>query len=197
MDGVSARKRGAMSELRRQRVRLEISREASRLFWEQGVAATTGAQIAAAVGLSTRTIWRHFRSKESCAEPIVLRGVRREMSLLRSWPRHLSLEEHLTAELREYARGATRADHVDDALAIRMAVLATTEPATRTAWLMACDQEQRNMVEIIALRARVPTDDLRVRLHAAAAAAVVRALTEAIGTALLSGADPWEFAAGS
>lgn len=193
-DGASDRRRGGTSELRRQRVRLDISREASRLFWKQGLAATTGAQIAAAAGLSTRTVWRHFRSKESCAEPIVVRGVRREMAMLRSWPPHRSLDEHLAIEVREYARGATRTDHVDDALAIRMAVLATTEPAIRTAWLMACDQEQRNMVEIIALRAGAPTDDLRVRLHAAAAAAVLRTLTETIGTALLSGTDPREFA---
>ncbi|MBU6536459.1 TetR/AcrR family transcriptional regulator [Streptomyces sp. NPDC057245] len=194
MDDVPAPARGATSELRRQRVRLAISREASRLFWEQGVAATTGAQIAAAAGLSTRTVWRHFRSKESCAEPIVERGVRREMSLLRSWPSHLSLEEHLTAELREYERGATPTDRVDDALAIRMAVLATTEPALRTAWLMACDQEQRSLADRIALRARVPADDLRVRLDAAGAAAVVRALTEAAATALLSGTGPGELA---
>ncbi|MYU16484.1 TetR family transcriptional regulator, partial [Streptomyces sp. SID8361] len=52
-----------MSEQRRLRLRLEISREAARLFWEQGVAATSVDQIAATVGLSTRTIWRHFRSK--------------------------------------------------------------------------------------------------------------------------------------
>ncbi|CAL9515309.1 TetR/AcrR family transcriptional regulator [Streptomyces sp. enrichment culture] len=192
MDDVSARARGTTSELRRQRVRLAISREASRLFWEQGVAATTGAQIAAAAGLSTRTLWRHFRSKESCAEPIVERGVRREMSMPCSWPRHLTLEEHLIAELREYERGATRTDHEDDALAIRMAVLATREPAIRTAWLMACDQEQRNTADIIALHARLPADDLHVRLHAAAAAAVVRTLTEVIATALLPGAAPGE-----
>ncbi|WP_413801194.1 helix-turn-helix domain-containing protein [Streptomyces iranensis] len=50
------------------------------MFWAQGVDATSGDQIAEAVGLSTRTIWRHFRSKESCAEPIVMRGVEWEMA---------------------------------------------------------------------------------------------------------------------
>jgi len=52
------RKSGGMSEQRQQRIRLEISREAARLFWEQGVAATTGEQIAEAVGLSVRAVWR-------------------------------------------------------------------------------------------------------------------------------------------
>lgn len=46
-----------MSEQRRARLRLEISREASRVFWEQGV--------------------------------VTLLGV------LRRWPRHSSLEDHL------------------------------------------------------------------------------------------------------
>ncbi|MBQ1162338.1 helix-turn-helix transcriptional regulator, partial [Streptomyces sp. A73] len=83
-----------MSEQRRHRLRLEISREASRLFWERGVAGTSGDRIAEAVGLSTRTVWRHFRSKESCAEPIVAQSVAWELAVLRSWPPHLSLEEH-------------------------------------------------------------------------------------------------------
>ncbi|MFE9687071.1 helix-turn-helix domain-containing protein [Streptomyces sp. NPDC006285] len=51
-----------MNEQRRRRIRLEVSREATRLFWKQGVDATTGEQIAEAVGLSVRTIWRHFRT---------------------------------------------------------------------------------------------------------------------------------------
>jgi len=45
------RSRGGMSEQRRRRVRLEISREAARLFWAQGVDGTSGDQIAEAVGL--------------------------------------------------------------------------------------------------------------------------------------------------
>ncbi|SCG02442.1 transcriptional regulator, TetR family, partial [Streptomyces sp. MnatMP-M27] len=60
---MASNKRSGMSEHRRHRLRLEISREAARLFWEHGVDGTSGDQIAEAVGLSTRTIWRHFRSK--------------------------------------------------------------------------------------------------------------------------------------
>jgi AcrR family transcriptional regulator len=51
--------------------RLRVSRHACELFWERGVAATTGDDIAAAAGLSTRTIWRYFRTKESCVEPVL------------------------------------------------------------------------------------------------------------------------------
>ena len=39
--------RGGMSDQRHHRLRLDVSREASRLFWAQGVDATSGDQIAA------------------------------------------------------------------------------------------------------------------------------------------------------
>jgi hypothetical protein len=58
-DTTSDRRPRGMSEQRQQRIRLEISREAARLFWEQGVAATSGEQIANAVGISVRTLWRY------------------------------------------------------------------------------------------------------------------------------------------
>lgn len=188
-----ARGRGA-DAARRDRLRMDISREACRLFWEQGVDATTGDRIARAVGVSTRTLWRHFRNKESCAEPIVTRGAAWETAVLRRWPPHLSLEVHLAAEARRYARAATDLDRLDDLLATRMAVLAATEPAVRTAWLMARDQARRELAEAIAHRTRRPPDDLQVLLYAAAASASVRVLHETVGAALLTGADPEDFA---
>ena len=184
---------GGMSDQRRHRLRLEVSREASRLFWAQGVDATSGDQIAEAVGLSTRTIWRHFRSKESCAEPIVMRGVEWEMSTLRSWPPQLSLEVHFAAESNKFGREASDVERMDTELAIKMIRLADTEPAIRTAWLMACDQVEREMAEIIAGRLGLPAEDLDVRLHAAAASAALRVLNEHIGAAILEGTDPRDF----
>ncbi len=192
--GSSKRVGGGMSEQRRHRLRLEISREAARLFWEQGVDATSGDQIAETVGLSTRTIWRHFRSKESCAEPIVTQGVEWEMSALRSWPPALSLEEHFAAESARYDREAGPVEVADNRLAMQMILLAEKEPALRTAWLMACDQVEREMAVIIAGRLELPADDLRVRLHAAAASAALRVINEDIGAAVLEGADARTFA---
>lgn len=182
-----------MSEQRRERLRLEISREAARLFWEQGVAATSGDQIAEAVGLSTRTIWRHFRSKESCAEPVVMRGVATLMSVLGAWPRTSSLEDHLTGELSRFRHEPPPVDLADEMLGVKMIRLADSEPALRTAWLMACDRTEQQMRTIIADRLRRPESDVEVRMHAAAAAAVVRVLDEHIGAALLAGAGRGEF----
>ncbi|MFS8198416.1 TetR/AcrR family transcriptional regulator [Streptomyces sp. CWNU-52B] len=183
-----------MSEQRRRRLRLEISREAARLFWEQGVGATSGDRIAEAVGLSTRTVWRHFRTKESCAEPVVMQGVVTLMTVLRGWPRQRSLEDHLAVELAGLHEGTSPVALADEMLAMQMIRLADTEPALRTVWLMACDQAERQMCEIIGDRLGRPADDIEVRMQAAATASVVRVLDEHIGASFLSGADLTEFA---
>lgn len=188
-DDVAAggRGRGGMSEQRRRRVRLEISREAARLFWAQGVDGTSGDQIAEAVGLSTRTIWRHFRSKESCAEPIIAQSVEWELATLRSWPAHRSLEEHFAVEAQRLVSGISPAEQADTVLGIKMIRLADTEPALRTAWLMACDQVEHELAAVIGTRIGLPPDDVRVRLHAASAAAALRVINENVGAGLLAG----------
>ncbi len=181
------RRLGGMSEQRRERVRLEISREAARLFWEHGVAATTGEQIADAVGLSVRTIWRYFRNKESCAEPVLAQDAEEFVAVLRRWPREISLEDHLV----EWAANRPRDPDLQayDLAAIKLIALAETEPALRTAWLMACDRIERELVAIIADRMDREVDDVEVRLHAAAANSVMRVLNEDIGAAVLAGAN--------
>lgn len=176
-----------MSEQRRQRMRLEISREAARLFWEQGVAATTGEQIADAVGISVRTLWRYFRNKESCAEPVLAQDAEEFVAVLQRWPREISLEDHLTAWATERPKDPVTQSY--DQAVIRMAVLADTEPALRSALLMANDHIEREFVEVIADRLRRPTDDLEVRIHAAAAASVLRVISDDISAALMAGAD--------
>ena len=181
-------RKGAMSEQRRERIRLEISREAARLFWEHGVAATSGEQIADAVGMSVRTIWRYFRNKESCAEPVVVQSVDKFMAMLRRWPREISLEDHLIAWQASRPRDPDQQAY--DLAAIRVIVLGETEPALRTAWLMACDQAERELIEIIANRLQRSADDVEVRLHAAAATSVIRVIEEYGSAAVLSGADP-------
>lgn len=68
-------------------------------------------------------------------------------------------------------------------------MLGETEPALRSAWLMACDQLERQLGAIIAGRLRRPVEDVEVRTHAAAATAAIRVVNEAVVPAVLSGAD--------
>ena len=177
-----------MSEKRRERIRLEISREAARLFLEQGVEATTGEQIAEAVGISVRTLWRYFRTKESCAEPVLAQDAEEFVMLLRHWPRDRSLEEHLFAWATKRTKDPDQ--YAYDLAVIRMTVLAEKEPAIRSVWLMVNDHIERELVEIFADRLRRSANDLEVRMHAAAANAVVRVISEDVSTALVAGTDP-------
>jgi AcrR family transcriptional regulator len=186
-DTTNDRKSGGMREQRQQQIRLEISRETARLFWEHGVAATSGEQIANAVGISVRTIWRYFRNKESCAEPVLAQDGEEFMAVLRRWPREVSLENHLV----EWATNRSRDpdQQAYDLAVIRMSVLSEKEPDLRAAWLMTHDRIERELVEIIADRLRRPTDDLEVRLHAAAANAVLRVISEDVSATLMAGVD--------
>lgn len=186
-DAAGVRVPGAMSDRRRERIRLDISREAANLFWQQGVAGTSGEQIADAVGLSVRTLWRYFRNKESCAEPIISRNIDELMEMLRRWPAQLSLEDHLTAQWSERAREPDARRSADDLIAIRMVGLADTEPAIRSAWLMACDRVEQELAVVFAARLRRPVDEAQVRLYAAAAGAVIRVIDEDTSRDLLLG----------
>lgn len=77
--------RPPLTEERRAQIRLEIARAAVDLFVEQGVAATTGEQIGQAVGVSARTVWRYFPSKESCVSPLFTAGIDAIAVCLREW----------------------------------------------------------------------------------------------------------------
>jgi hypothetical protein len=114
--------------------------------------------------------------------------------VLRNWPRDCSLEDHLAVELTRLGHQVPRPVHLaDEMLGIKMIRLAETEPALRTAWLMACYQTEREIQTIISDRLDRPADDLAVRLNAASAAAVMRVMDEHIGAAVLAGADLTEF----
>lgn len=186
-EDTSVHRAGSMSEKRRERIRLEISREAARLFLEQGVEATTGEQIAEAVGMSVRTLWRYFRNKESCAEPVLAQDAEEFVALLRRWPGNRSLEDHLV----EWAANRTQdpAQRAYDLAVIRLTVLAEKEPAIRSVWLMVNDQLERELVEVFAARLGRSANDLEVRMHAAAANAVVRVISENVSAALVAGSE--------
>jgi AcrR family transcriptional regulator len=163
--------------------RLAVSRHACALFWEKGVAATSGDDIAAASGLSTRTIWRYFRSKEACAEPLLAKSVGRFIGVLDRWPPELSLGEHMAADAR--AHPFTDQDLEDEYSAMRIASMTATEPALRTAYLMAHDQMERGFIPVIAKRLGLAEDDLTVRLCAAATTAALRVVDEDVSTAVV------------
>jgi AcrR family transcriptional regulator len=159
--------------------RLRVSRHACELFWERGVAGTTGDDIAAAAGLSTRTIWRYFRTKESCVEPVLALSAKRFIALASRWPDELSLAEHMAADMIE--NPLTERQLADEIASLRIATMSATEPALRTAYLMVHDEMERGFAPVVAKRLRLAEDDLTARLFAAAVTAAFRVVDEDVG----------------
>ena len=94
-DGAARRGRPPATEQARRERRLHISRHAVRLFRDQGVAGTSGRQIAYAAEVSERTLWRLFRTKESCVEPLLSQAVESFEDAVRSCPAGRALGDHL------------------------------------------------------------------------------------------------------
>ena len=168
---------------KQEQARLEVSRHACKLFWERGVSHTTGDDIAAASGLSTRTIWRYFRSKESCVEPLLARSTERFIAVLQRWPHELSLAEHLAVN--SYSHPFSPQDIEDEVSAMRIATMTPTEPALRTAYLMVHDQMEHGFIPVIADRLGLPETDLTVRLSAAAVTGAFRVVDEDVSRAVI------------
>jgi len=162
--------------------RMEISRAAASLFWVDGVAATSGDDIAAAAGVSTRTVWRNFRSKESSVEPILAASAYRFLQSLRDWPHESSLEDHLLGGL---DADLTTAEVVDEVSAMRIIALTVDEPVLRSAWLMVCSEAEREFAPIVATRLGIDPDDPRARLAAATAAAAARLVNETVSISIV------------
>lgn len=185
-DTTTRRGRPPISDARRREQRLAISRQAVRLFREQGVAATSGEQIARAAGVSERTLWRWFRTKESCVEPLLSRATDGFQAVLRSWPSGVDLAEHLRAE---YAFLADPADgDVGDVLAVVR--MTRDEPVLRAVWLVLHERTETAFADVLGERLGLPPDDLGVRLRAATANAALRVATEVAADTVVAPPDP-------
>ncbi|RZT85838.1 TetR family transcriptional regulator [Pseudonocardia sediminis] len=174
--------RPPMSPLRRTRLRLEISRVAVRLFREHGVAGTSGERIAEEVGLSSRTLWRYFRAKEECVEPVLTRSVDSFVESLRHWPADRTLDEHLVGGARDDSEAAA-----DSEAALVVIGLSRDEPALRAVWLVVSERAEAAVAELVAERLGRSPDELAIRVQAAAIAGALRLTSEEFAAALLDG----------
>ena len=165
-----------------------MSRHACALFWAHGVSGTSGDDIASAAGLSTRTVWRYFRTKESCVEPVLAKSLDRFLDVMGRWPEELSLAAHLAADI--VAHPMTPQDVEDEFSAMRIASMTPTEPALRTAYLMVHDDMERGLVPVLAKRLGLPKNDLTVRLSAAAVTGAFRVIDEDVSTAVVVPGTP-------
>ncbi len=164
--------RPSLAERRKAALRFDIANEAVRLFASQGVTGTTGEQIAQAVGVSSRTLWRHFPTKESCVLPLLSAGLEFAVDQLRHWPADTGLLDFLTHSLRVGELPAVAPTILD---LIRMTA---TDPALRAVWLQAHEDALPVLGQLLAQRSGSSADDLRIKVHAATFNGALRAASE-------------------
>lgn len=164
--------RPSLGQRRKSELRLQIARRAVELFTAQGVAATTGEQIARAVGMSSRTLWRHFPAKESCVRPLLAAGLEAATEQLRHWPQETGLLDHVLSSCRDGTLPTAEPAVLD---LIRMT---RTEPALRAVWLQAHDDALPVLADVLAVRSGSHPEDLRIKVHAATVNGALRAAAE-------------------
>jgi AcrR family transcriptional regulator len=167
--------RPPLTEERKAEIRLDIARAAVDLFVTQGVSATTGEQIGQAVGVSARTVWRYFPSKESCVRPLFSAGIDMIVAYLRDWLPGQPLEQLLD---REFTDGHGLGGGPDRATVGALVRLTRTEPDLRAVWLQTYDEAEPVFARALAERAGLPADDLRPTIQAAMFNAALRAAVE-------------------
>jgi AcrR family transcriptional regulator len=166
------RGRPPLSERHREATRLAIAHQAVRLFTEHGVAATSGDDVARAAGVSPRTLWRYFATKESCVRPLLVAGAEALASALREQPPERTLAEALGAV---GAQGLTLGEQQAVVDVVR---LARTEPGIRAVWLQTHLDAEPALAEALGRRLGEDPDGLRPRALAAMVDAALRVAVE-------------------
>jgi AcrR family transcriptional regulator len=140
--------RPPLTERRREATRLEIARAAVELFAERGVENVAASEIAEAVGVSTRTLWRYFPSKEECVAPLLALGVRRLAEQLAEWPAEKPLLEALQRDDWLTDAGPDTAQLVLDLMR-----LTRTEPVLQAVWMRQTFEAHPAVAQVLADRA--------------------------------------------
>ncbi|MDJ1136776.1 TetR family transcriptional regulator [Streptomyces iconiensis] len=173
--------RPTLTERRKAETQWEIARRAAELFSERGAAGVTAEGIAEAAGVSLRTFYRYFRTKEEAVTPLLTGGVRQWLGDLAAAPAELSVEEALEQAVRAALTPAgTHAEAQAEALLSTRGLLRAVpgDPALRSVWLRVHAETEQSLVPVLTALVREGTDPLDVRLTAAAANAAMRLAME-------------------
>jgi AcrR family transcriptional regulator len=165
--------RPPLTERRRAATRLEIANAAIRLFTAKGVAATSAEEIADAAGISVRTLWRYFPTKEACVQPLLAAGIESVARHLRAWPRGGTLLDALG----EPSMWAVE-EGIDPAGALALVRLTRTEPGLHAVWLNTHYAAEPAFAAVLAERTGRGADDVQVKVQAAMINAALRVAVE-------------------
>lgn len=183
--------KASLTERRKAETELQIARVAARLFAEHGAEGTTAETIAEAAGVSLRTFYRYFRTKEDAIWPLLAHGGARWRDLLARTPagtplleavqhaaqQAMTMPDVASGESLEITRGLLRAARSDDAL--------------RAVWYRVNGDSEERLVPILSELAAADADPVHIRLIAAGATDAIRIALElwAATTAETAGPD--------
>ncbi len=162
-----------LTERRKAATQLEIAKAAAVRFAEHGADQVTAESIAAAAGVSLRTFYRYFRTKEDAVGPLLAVGaVTWQAALAASAP-----GDPIAVFPELIARVLTPVDDAErEALRWTHGLLRTAadDPALQTVWHRVNHDSETRLRAIIAELAGEGADPFEVRLLAAAATDAIR-----------------------
>jgi len=166
-DSVTTRRSG-LREATRRAVRAEISNAAMALFMEHGFEETTVEQVAAAVGMSGRSVFRYFATKEDIVVGAIEQVGHDLAAALRSRPSGEPAWEALRRAFDEPLRALEN----DGGIALARSTLLATTPSLRAAQQQKHAQWNDLLAPALTGRLTGPETSREYRAHAMVAAAL-------------------------
>ncbi|WP_441249126.1 TetR family transcriptional regulator [Kitasatospora sp. McL0602] len=170
--------RPSLTERRKAATQQEIALAAALLFAEHGPDATTAEDIARAAGVSLRTFYRYFRTKEDAVAPLLSAGVRHWVTELAAAPPELSLGAALERSARIAVTPAP--NRPAEALSWTRGLLRVVPgaPDLLAVWHRVHHESELALTPALATLAGPDADPLEIRLTAAAANTGMRVAME-------------------
>ncbi|WP_371782334.1 TetR family transcriptional regulator [Streptosporangium subroseum] len=159
---------GGLREVTRRAVQAEIAGRAMELFLEQGFDETTVDQVAAAVGMSGRSVFRYFATKEDMVLGDMLQIGHALAAALQARPAEESPWEALRRALDE----PLTALKSDGGKALARATMLATTPALRAAAQQKHIQWEELLLPYVVQRMTGPAATRELRAHAIVSAAL-------------------------
>ncbi len=172
---------GSLTARRKLETRQEIAGAALALFLRDGFDSVGAEEIAAQAGVSLRTFYRYFPSKDEVLAPIVAAGTAQLSRAIAARPSTESLVVAVHGAY-EQISSAVGPDSVHSLIALLVGV-----PALRARWLDALRDIEESLVPVIVQRCAELSQD-EARLSAAAIVAALRLTLER--SARIGSSDP-------
>jgi AcrR family transcriptional regulator len=162
----------SLPERRRAHTRREIARSARMLFARDGYENVSAELIAQECGVTQRTFYRYFSSKEEVLSPIITDGAQELAEQIAQRPAD---EDLATAVQRGYEQVSSHLRSADIQTLIGLLV---EVPALRARWLADLRTIEDALVPVVKQRAAEPISDEQAHITAAAIVTALRAALE-------------------